>query len=253
MKTSRTNGRRILAAMTISLIIPLAQGVAQVLPELEGEAGADWETTAAAGLTLTQGNSDTLLFTANILSGRDWDQNQARLGASATYGESESVRTNETLQAFAQYNRLLNERLYAYLRLDAMRDAIADVDYRFAISPGVGYYFIKSDRTSLSAEVGPGFIYERQGGDESGYFTLRLAERFEHSFNERARMWQFAEILPQVDDWDNFLINAEVGVETSLTEKLSLQTYLENTYDNDPAPGRKKNDLKLVTAIAYTF
>jgi hypothetical protein len=28
---------------------------------------------------------------------------------------------------------------------------------------------------------------------------------------------------------------------------------LQDTYDHDPAEGRKKNDLKFVTAIAYKF
>lgn len=233
-------------------MLPLVPpAVAQVTPALEPETA--WETTAAAGLTLTRGNSDTLLVTGSILSVKDWEQNEARLGASATYGETESVRSNDMLQAFAQYNRLMSERLYGYLRLDAMRDAIADVDYRFSFSPGLGYYFIKEERTSLSVEVGPGFIYERQGGEESGYFTLRLAERFEHSFSESAKIWQSAEIIPQVDDWENYLINVEVGVEAALTEKLSLRSYVVNTFDNEPAPGREKNDVKLVTALAYTF
>lgn len=222
-------------------------------PAIEGDSASEWETTAAAGFTLTQGNSDTLLVTASILSENEWGMNEARLGANVTYGETEGVRSNEVFQAFAQYNRLLSERLYAYIRLDGLRDAVADVDYRFALSPGAGYYFIKTDATSLSAEVGPGFIYERQGGEESGYFTLRFAERFEHRFHDRAKIWQYAEFIPQVDDWDNHLINAEVGVEAGLTEKLALRSYVVNTFDNEPAPGRKKNDLKFVTALAYTF
>jgi putative salt-induced outer membrane protein YdiY len=253
MKIPTPSSRSVLLTLTAATfsLAPALSG--QVTPGLEANSAPRWETTAAAGLTLTQGNSDTLLVTANIASARDWDQNEARLGASVTYGETENVRSNEMLQAFGQLNRLLNERLYGYIRLDAMRDAIADVDYRFSLSPGAGYYFIKAARTSLSGELGPGFIYERQGGEESGYFTLRLAERFEHRFNERAKLWQTAEILPQVDDWNNFLVNAELGVETSLTEKLSLRTFVVNTYDNEPAPGRRKNDVKLVTALGYTF
>jgi putative salt-induced outer membrane protein len=254
MTTSSFKILRSVAVITVSALALCAPaGRAQTAPVLAGETLPRWETSAAAGLTLTQGNSDTILITADILSARDWDQNEVRLGASVTYGETENVRSNEMFQAFGQYNRLWSERLYGYARLDAMRDAIADVDYRFAASPGVGYYFVKSPRTSLSGEIGPGFIYERQGGEESGYFTLRLAERFEHRLNERARIWQSAEFLPQVDDWNNFLINAEIGIETSITEKLSLRTSLLNTYDNEPAPGRRKNDLKLISAVAYTF
>jgi len=214
---------------------------------------AKWESSAAAGLTLTQGNSDTVVFTANILSNRKGDENEWSLGADATYGENDDVKNNETLHGFAQYNRLFSDRFFAYGRLDALHDDVADVEYRFTLSPGAGYYFLKDERMFLSGEVGPGFVYEKQGGDEQTYITLRLAEKFEYKLNDRARIWQSLEILPQVDDWNNTIFIGEIGVETALTEKFSIRTYLQNTYDNEPAAGRKKNDLKLVTALAYKF
>lgn len=212
-----------------------------------------WESSAAAGLTLTSGNSDTLTATANILSQKRWDQNEMSLGADGTYGENDDEKSAESLHGFAQYNRLFTERLYGYLRADALHDAMADVEYRVTLSPGVGYYFIKNDRTRLSAEVGPGVVFEKQGSDESTYFTLRVAERFEHKLNDRVRVWQSLEWLPQVDDFNNYILNAEVGLESQLTKKLALRVYAQDTYDNQPAPGRKENDLKLVTAVAYKF
>ena len=212
-----------------------------------------WETTAAAGLTVTSGNSDTLLATAQILSQKKWDVHEIRLGADATYGEIEDVKNAEGLHGFGQYNRLFTERVYGYLRLDGLHDDIADLDYRFTFSPGVGYYFIKNDRTTLSGEAGPAFIYEKQGGDSTGYITARLAERLEHKFNANVRLWQFVEYLPQVDDFSNYLINAEIGVESKLTESLALKVFAVDNYDHEPAPGRESNDLKVVTAVAYTF
>ena len=212
-----------------------------------------WDTSAALGLTVTRGNSDTLLFTGNILTGKKWDQNELAFGADATYAENNSVKNAESFHGFGQYNRLFTERLYGYMRLDALHDAIADIEYRLTLSPGAGYYFIKNESTKLSGEVGPGFIYEKQGDDSRGYVTLRLAERFDHKVNDRVKIWQSVEILPQVDNFSNYIVNAELGVETSLTTKLSLRTYLQDTYDNEPAPGREKNDLKLVAAVAYKF
>ena len=214
----------------------------------------EWETSAALGLTLTRGNSDTLLFTGNILSAKKWDEHEMSLGADATYGEIESEKNAESLHGFSQYNRLFSERAYGYARLDGLHDSIAGIEFRFTLSPGVGYYFIKKENTKLSGEVGPGFVYEKEGGNTPrGYFTLRLAEKFEHKLNDRARIWQSLEILPQVDDYENFIANFELGIESSLTEKLSLRAYIQDTYDNEPADGRKRNDLKLVTALAYKF
>jgi putative salt-induced outer membrane protein YdiY len=58
-----------------------------------------------------------------------------------------------------------------------------------------------------------------------------------------------------VDKFDNYIINAEIGVEADLTQdkKLSLRAYLQDTYNSIPAPGHKKNDAKLIAAIAYKF
>jgi len=212
-----------------------------------------WEKSAALGLTLTEGNSDTLLVTGSLLASRKGVRNEISLGADGTYGENNDVKNNEALHGFVQYNRLFTDRFYGYARLDGLHDAIADVEYRITFSPGVGYYFIKNDRTRLSAEVGPGYIYEKQGDDERGYFTLRLAEKFEHKFNDKTKIWQSFEVLPEIEDFDNYIFNAELGVETQLAGKLALRSHLQDTYDNQPAPGRKKNDIKLVTALVWKF
>ena len=212
-----------------------------------------WETTASIGVTVTQGNSDSVLGNAQVLTQKKWEANEIRIGADATYGELEGEKNVEGLHGFGQYNRLFSDRAFGYLRLDGLHDAIADIEYRFTFSPGAGYYFIKNTQTTLSAEAGPAFIYEKVGGDTTGYFTARLAERLEYKFNDNVRFWQAVEFLPQVDNFENFLINAEIGVESKLTEKLSMKVFAIDNYDNEPAPGRKENDLKVVTAVAYTF
>ncbi len=236
--------------ISLALIGLVASAFAQNPPPTAMPA---WEKSAALGLTLTRGNSDTLLTTGNILAAKKEKDNEISLGADATYGENNSVKNNEMLHGFAQYNRLFSERTYGYLRFDALHDAVADVEYRLTLSPGAGYYFIKDEITHLSTEAGPAFIYEKQGGKSTGYIALRIAEKFEHKLNDRARIWQSLEVLPQVDNFDNTIFIGEIGVEATLTEKLSLRTYLQDTYDNQPAPGREKNDLKLVAAVAYKF
>lgn len=218
-----------------------------------GQATNHWEKSAALGLTLTKGNSDTLLFTADVLAARKWTADELNLGASASYGENSSIKNNETLRGFGQWNHLFTDRFYGYLRAEALHDAVADVEYRVTLSPGVGYYFIKTDRTRLSAEAGPGVVFEKQGAVEKEYFTARIAQRLDHKLNDKARIWESIEFLPQLDDLNNYIINAEVGVEAALTKKLSLRVYAQDTYDREPAAGRKQNDIKLVSSIALKF
>lgn len=248
--------RTIHTMATAALLASAMPSYAQEEPADPAAAKKDppgWVKSASLGFTLTDGNSDTVLFTAKAEASRKWDENEFASGAGVTYGEDDGEKNNEAVYAFGQYNRLFSDRFYGLVRLAFLHDAIADVEYRISLSPGLGYYFIKEENTTFSGEAGPSFIYEKQGSEETGYFAARLAERFDHKFSDRARVWQFAEFLPQVDDLDNWILNAEVGGEAALTEKVKLQIYIQDSYDNEPAPGRTENDLKVVSALAMTF
>lgn len=241
----------------LRLVVSLLAAVA-ALPLAAQETNAPapprrWETTAAAGATITSGNSDTVLFTADVNTLRNWENDRLTAGASGGYGEDNSQVNNEFLRLFAQYNRALTDRWYAYGRLDFLYDGIADIDYRVALSPGIGYHIIKSDRTTLSAEAGPGYVWEKVGGEEDDYPTLRFGERFTFKINDRARLWQSLEFVPQVEDFGNYFLSAEAGIEADITKRMSLRVVASNQYRSDPAPGSKENDFRLVAGVGYKF
>lgn len=220
-----------------------------------------WQSSASLGLTLTRGNSDTTTLSAAGSTEKKWDSNDLMFGVDGMYGTtklpgaSSSTKNAETLHGFGQYNRLFTDRFYGYFRVEGLHDGIADIHYRLSVSPGAGYYFIKTKTVDLSGEVGPGVINEHLGSQYETFATLRVGEKFHWAFSDRARIWQTAEWLPQVDYMKNYIINFEIGIEADLTKdkKLSLKSYLDDTYNNVPAIGRKKNDAKLVTAIGYKF
>ncbi len=245
----------LVAAMVLAAAEPLSSWAQQAAPaaEVEAKPKPKWERSVAAGLSLTKGNSDTILFTANAVGLRKWDKNELGLGAAAAHGENSGVVNNESYSAHIQYNRLISDRAYGMVRTEGLHDSIADVELRLTISPGFGYYLIKQEKRSLSFEVGPSFIYDRLGSGENSYLALRLGEKYEMAIGERARLWQSLEALPQVDDLNNFIAKLELGVEADLTKKLSLRVTLQDVYDNEPAPGREENDVRLVSGIAYKF
>ena len=227
-----------------------------------------WETTAAAGLTLTSGNSETFLATLTLDTKRKWEQDEFGAGLAFGYGESEvevddgaggtitsDEKTTQFGTVYTQYNHLFNDRLYAGLRADAGYDTIAGVEYRVKVSPLVGYYFIKNEKTSLAGEIGPTYVLESlEDEDTNDYIALRIADRFEHKFSKTTKVWQNAEYLPDVENWtDKYLIIAELGVDAAITAKLSLRVVLQDTYDSQPAAGREHNDLRLIAGLAYKF
>ena len=213
-----------------------------------------WDTSAALGLTLTKGNSDTLNINGNVQAARKWDKNELNLGADITYGENDGEKNADQYRGYVQYNRLFTERIFGFVRAEGIHDGIADLDYRVTLSAGAGYYFIKNEKTSLRAEVGPGVVFEQYSGtDEDTYMTIRFAERWDQKLTDTLKLWQAVEFLPQVDDWNKYVLNAEIGVEIAITKHFSERTYFQDIYNSKPAAGRDQNDLKLVVALAYKF
>jgi len=211
-------------------------------------------------LTLTEGNSETVLVTASYSGAKKWGHNEISLGLNGAYGENDNIKNNEYLKGFGQYNWLFgaSQRWYGFGRVEALYDGIADIDYRVNVSGGLGYYFLKegvneNKRFNLSAEVGPGFVTERVGGETSNYATIYAAEKFTWKITDRSRLWQFLDFSPQIDDLENNVTNFELGVASKITESLELRAVLTDTYRSQPAAGRKHNDLKIVAAVGYTF
>jgi GNAT superfamily N-acetyltransferase len=220
-----------------------------------------WESDGTIGLTLTRGNSKTFMASAALNSKRKWANNEILLGATGGYGESTTKNsglettstTDNYVRGFGQYNYLFTERLYGGLRLYGEHDEIAALTYRFTLSPLAGYYFIKTTNAFLSGEVGPSLVTEKQGGIEKTYFGARIAERGEYKFSTGAKVWESIEWVPQVDNVDNWVATLEAGVSAPLTKSLEVKLVLQDVYDNEPAAGRLKNDLKLIAGVGFKF
>jgi putative salt-induced outer membrane protein YdiY len=221
----------------------------------------NWQTTATVGLTIARGNADTTLFSFAVASEKKWTNDDLKLGADLLYGTSRnpgdatSTETADRDHGFSQWNHTFSDRFYGYVGIDGLHDGIADIQYRLTIGPGTGYYFIKNKKLDLSIEGGPAFISEKLDDTRSSYATLRVAEKLHYQISAHAKMWETIEFLPQVDKFNNYIVNAEIGVEAALNKsnRLALRTVLDDSYDNIPAPDHLKNDLKLIAGITYKF
>ncbi len=226
-----------------------------------------WDVSATLGATLTRGNSKTLSLSGQVMANRKWDKNEINSGVEGVYGENEvtlrdgtkeTQTSAEMLHLYGQYNRLFSERLFGYVRAEGLYDGVAGINYRVSLSPGAGYYVINRTNLTLRGEVGPGYVFEELKSSDGAttsrdYATLRLAERGEWKINPRAKIWESVEFLPQVDRFGNYVINAELGLDTAITAHLSQVTFLQDTYRAEPPGGRLHNDFRLVAGVKYKF
>ncbi|MBM4154719.1 MAG: DUF481 domain-containing protein [Lentisphaerae bacterium] len=232
-------------------------------------AGAAWAQAPAApaaknersfnaGLTLTDGNSETLAANASLIAeGEKQGLGSYRIGLEGNYGESTVDEITSTTvgnaKGFGSVRRTLSDRFYANIDATALHDDIAEIKYRTTLGPGLGVYLVKNDRVGLSFDVGPSYIWETVGAIKDDYLALRAAQRLDVRFSANAKLWESVEYVPDVEDFDSYLVNAELGVEASLTERIVLRLVLQNKYDSTPSTGLEKNDLSLVSGLGVKF
>ncbi|MDA7679601.1 DUF481 domain-containing protein, partial [Akkermansiaceae bacterium] len=211
-----------------------------------------WEITGAASIGLAQGNTNSNNYGLQALATYKKDQNEGHLGADFFYSENNGTATTNSLRIFSQYNHLIGNQWFIGTFSSFLNNEIADLDYRFDTGVTLGYYFFKNDKTKLSLETGLGYTWENQDKLRSDYFSLRLAQNFEHKFNKELKIWQSTILTPKASDLGDTLFIAEAGIQILLTEDWSLRTALRYQYDSTPAGSQDKSDILLLTGLSYS-
>jgi len=223
---------------------------------------SNWDKSLAFGFNLTQGNTDSMLLT--ILGNVAYEKDADILNFNASYGYAEDS-TNSTeesehgdttrndLRLAGSYKNLFSEKAYLGFGAEYRYDEIADIDYRVTLSPSVGYYLLKDADFSLNAEVGPSYIFEKVGGLEDNNLAPRVGERFSWTISCTSKIYQTAEYIYDVNDSDNYMINAEVGIEAAISSNLSLVMMVRDNFDNEPADGKERNDVAVISALKVSL
>lgn len=215
------------------------------------EPGA-WDLSTALGFNLTSGNIDSRLLTASFNAEREKDSDIYKFNITGADGEQEKQKTQRFIRSTARYNRLISERAYFGAGGSFLKDDIANVDYRAVLSPGVGYFLVKSEDVELSVEGGPAYVWQKLGIKDD-FLAARAANDFSWKLSETAKVFQTAEYLLNTDKTEEYIIVGTAGLEASLTSSLALVTSIQDRFNSVPAPGRQKNDVLITTALKVSF
>ena len=219
---------------------------------LKREKGA-WKRDVELGIDTARGNSDVQRVDGAARAAKETDANYYFLKAAGRYGESDDEKDAENATGEAKLQHKLTERNYAALDGHVFHDRLADLSYRARGSLSLGRHFIASERVVLSAELGPGYVAEKKGGEKEGFVAGRAAQYLELLVTDSLQVWQSVEFVQNLEDSAVYFVNAEVGLETVLVSSLSLRFTIEDRYDRRPAEGKESNDLLTATALSWSF
>ncbi len=238
---------------TVITGIAMASGL--IVTTLAAAAGGEWDSTVAVGVNVTSGNSETVGANGSVSVEKAGDVHEIRLVIEGNFGEAEidgeTEKTTENGKALVTYKYKLNGS-YLYSDNSVFHDEIAAIDYRLIVGAGVGYRVVKTDDAKLGLELGLAYVEEElTDGTNDDSISARVAARHDQNFGEHAKFWLAAEYLPNVDDTDDYLLNAEAGVEAALNSSLSLRVVAQDRYDSVVPVDRENNDLSVISALVY--
>jgi putative salt-induced outer membrane protein YdiY len=214
-----------------------------------------WDKSLQGGFNYAEGNSNVTSINANSKVGRDFEGEAWRFELDYNYGsasdgpDTPKEVTKNNFRAYQDYKHTLDSVFFLGDNLSFTWDQIANIKYRVILSPAVGAYLIKQDDQKLSMEFGPSYVWEKLGDAEEDYAAARVADRWTWDISETASIFQGAEYVVSLEDSGNYLVNAEAGVESALTSMLDLIFTVRDYYINQPAEGRKPNDVQTIVGV----
>lgn len=231
-----------------------------------------WTGSADFGLSLSSGNA---AITA-INAGGDLARNTRHDRTAFFYRQiSTTDRSVSPVRKLVNAKRAGAEYIYHLTsRLSALGIAYFDFDERLRLdlrattAGGLGYRFIKNERTTF--RVFGGLAYIKETFDVTPRATAAvprpvpatlsrngldglLGEEWRFRMNPRTQFFEKVEYYPSFRGV-GYRLNTDSGLTVGLTQYLGLNLTLSTRYlDQPPLPGIKKSDTLLTTGIRFNF
>jgi len=228
-----------------------------------GPGDPTWAMRSVVGYSKTGGNTDNsagnLLFRAAHVFG-EW---KLLFGFDGLYGSTRGETTAQAWDAYLQANYNITPRFYWYVGGRYDDDRFSGFAYQAALKSGVGYKFIDTDATKLTAQMGAGYRRLRPEilvKDEIGAIVssteqpeqtdaiLDAGVAFEHNFNPATKL--LAAVTVQSGK-GNTLSNANVALQVKMTNRLALSAGYKLTDNSSPPPGTGRRDTLTTLGLVY--
>ncbi len=214
----------------------------------------------------TYKNSATVLANVN----RRWEEDRFTANFAYNYSETgTSKRDRETSERNweidGQHDHFWLPKAYTYESAKYEQDDIAGIDYRLRLGVGAGYQWLEKSKfdtfgtVSFNQEAGLAWVktdfHVEDPDAESSYASFRYAHHFTYlpKWYEGVEVFHNLEYLPQIDDWENYLIEADVGISTKIFGNFDLLAKIEWDYNSRPSVGNKSSDFKYIVGLGYKW
>jgi putative salt-induced outer membrane protein len=217
-----------------------------------------WDTGVNLGYSLTTGNirSNTLAF--DTLMSRQTNRDRTSLYAAYVESKNRSGDVTETtantIRGGGRYEINLTNRWAAFGFADFEYNEIQLLDLRTVLGGGIGYYFIRNDRTQFQVFGGAAYNREKYStGLRRNSGELLVGQQLIYKISDRVNFQERLQFFPNMSDTGEYRITFDSAVITKLSKWLTWNVIVSDRYSSNPPSGSKNNDLLLTTGLGITL
>jgi len=208
-----------------------------------------------AGLDVQRGNTDTDAYHVDATVVARTDKDRGTFHGEYDREKADGIDTANKWLAYFDYNRFLNDRLFAFGNTTFESDEFKNLNLRSTLSAGLGYQVFDTPKRNLDVKGGLAYVDEDfDVGEDYDYpsFTWGL------NYDE----WFFDKIMQFFHNHQGFIgladpkktvIRTRTGLRFPLPKGFSTTLQYNWDWDNNPAPGADRVDTRALVLIGYNF
>ncbi len=220
-----------------------------------------WTGDVSVGITSTHGNTKTEMISANANATKRTEKDRMTVSADYAKGEQEDPDTGQTVtiedwwRAKGKYDYFFSKKKYGYIDGRYERDAVAELDRRMIVGVGGGYQWVESADMNFSTEFGLASLYEKFDNqtDSNSEISFQVGYNFDKTLRKNIKFTHDLTYYPAIDKFSDYFLTTTAGVRADFTEKIFMTFKTIFNYDETPALGSHKTDVKYFLGFGYRF
>jgi putative salt-induced outer membrane protein len=237
----------------------------------------EWNGTGELGLAFARGNAESETLNARFNLKRDDEPWLYEFTAGGLRAKGEIITVNPTNGAISRRSvtnanrydlggkvgRRLDERLYLYASGRYDRDDFAAFRWQSSSTIGLGYDFVKDERTTLTSEVGVGWRRFQPADllvaeppprlvrpDREDSVIGRLGVDYSHRISDSTDVVN--KLVMESGEGATFAQN-DLGLAVRINRRFALRTGLQLRYNSEAPSGSSSTDRLLTTNVVVSF
>ena len=230
-----------------------------------------WHGSINAAFLAARGNTYENTWSVFGDISRKWEKDRFKADAGYYYSETgtfdgdDKNKTTDRWEIHGQHDHFWFKKFYGFEMGRVERDMIKGLRARYELGIGPGYQWLDKEnfettgKWSFNQQIAVKWTKEdREDSDEvkdNGYAALSYEHHLNYlpKWNEGIECFHNFRYDPEFDDWDKYLIRADIGFSSKLIYDVSFVGKIEWDYDSKPSANRKKSDVRYIAGLGYKW